>query len=189
MLDDDLDNLDEWIRRLRVEYDIFFNGHRKKPPEDLKARVEKLVKKLAEVNMSYSQRFRYNTLVGRFYVYRDHWRRLLSEREHGLEPRNAVADANDAAVAEVRPDAGQEIQVSITDPASDGDKIRQLYTWLNSMRSQRREALPQISYQQFEKYVSAQTTGIKQRFGCTSVVFRVFLEEDAIKFTARGDSS
>jgi hypothetical protein len=189
MLDDDLDNLDEWIRRLRVEYDIFFNGHRKKPPEDLKARVEKLVKKLAEVNMSFSQRFRYNTLVGRFYVYRDHWRRLLADREQGLDPRNPSAAASAPAQAGGQPDSSQEIQVSISDPASDAEKIRQLYTWLNDMRSQRQEALPQISYQQFEKYVSAQTTGIKQRFGCTSVVFRVFLEEDAIKFTARGDRS
>lgn len=186
MLDDDLDNLDEWIRRLRVEYDIFFNGHRKKPPEDLKARVEKLVKKLAEVNMNFSQRFRYNTLVGRFYVYRDHWRRLLADREQGVDLRSATpASATREAVGQEGP--RQEIQVSICDPLSDGDKIRQLYTWLNTMRSQRQEALPQISYQQFEKYVSAQTTGIKRRFGCTSVVFRVFLEEDAIKFTARGD--
>jgi hypothetical protein len=187
MLDDDLDNLDEWIRRLRVEYDIFFNGHRKKPPEDLKARVEKLVKKLAEVNMSFSQRFRYNTLVGRFYVYRDHWRRLLADREQGLDLRSTTPAASPPSETKEQPDAGQEIQVSISDPANDGDKIRQLYTWLNSMRCQRQEALPQISYQQFEKYVSAQTTGIKRRFGCTSVVFRVFLEEDAIKFTARGD--
>jgi hypothetical protein len=188
MLDDDLDNLNEWIRRLRVEYDIFFNGHRKKPPEDLKARVEKLVKKLAEVNMSFSQRFRYNTLVGRYYVYRDHWRRVLADREQGLDLRNAAPAANDGPAATREPNSGREIQVSISDPASDGDKIRQLYTWLNTMRGQRREALPQISYQQFEKYVSAQTTGIKQRFGCSSVVFRVFLDEDAIKFTARGDS-
>ena len=58
MYDEDLTNLEEWIRRLKIDYEIFFNGNRKKPPDDLRLRVERLVKRLAEsTDMSFSQRF------------------------------------------------------------------------------------------------------------------------------------
>src|SRR5512136_1666302 len=82
MYDEDLKNLEEWIRRLKIEYDIFFVGNRRKPPDELRQRVEKTVKRLAEAtDMSLSQRFLYNTLIARFYVYRDHWRRTQQEHE------------------------------------------------------------------------------------------------------------
>src|SRR5213593_544172 len=92
MYEEDLTNLEDWIRRLKVEYTVFFNGHRKRPPEDLKLRVEKLVKKLSEAgSMAYSERFRYNTLVTRFYVLRDLWRRTLMSRELGVTARDRAA--------------------------------------------------------------------------------------------------
>lgn len=88
MYDDDLTNLEEWLRRLKIEYHIFFNGNRKQPPEDLKIRVEKLVEKLSECSdLSLTQRFRFNTLIARFYVYRDLWRRTIIAREMGTEPK------------------------------------------------------------------------------------------------------
>jgi hypothetical protein len=188
--DEDLDNLDEWIRRLRVEYEIFFNGHRKKPPEDLKTRVEKQVKKLAEVNMNFTERFRYNTLVGRFYVYRDHWRRLMQEREQGLDIKSAARTATgtlDAQAEQV--EDGDGIEIVITDPEAEESKVKQLYEWLSSVRGKHAGTAPEVPYQQFAKYISTQTQGIKEKLGCTSVVFRVCLQEDAIKFTARGNSA
>lgn len=82
MYDDELNYLEDGLRRLKVEYDVFFNGHRKKPPDDLRMRVEKIVKKLSECpDMSFQQRFRYNTLIARFYIFRDLWRRTQQDRE------------------------------------------------------------------------------------------------------------
>ena len=70
------------LRRLKVEYHIFLSGNRKKPPDDLRIRVERLVKKLSESSdMSFSQRFRFSTLVTRYYVYKDLWRREVQKRE------------------------------------------------------------------------------------------------------------
>jgi hypothetical protein len=59
MYDEDLTHLEDWLRRLKVEFDIFFNGHRKKPPDDLKLKLERLLKKLGEAgDMSFQERFR-----------------------------------------------------------------------------------------------------------------------------------
>ena len=77
------------LRRLKIEYHIFLSGNRKKPPDDLRIRVERLVKKLSESSdMSFSQRFRFSTLVTRYYVYKDLWRREVQNREMDLTGRS-----------------------------------------------------------------------------------------------------
>jgi len=183
MYEEDLTNLEDWIRRLKVEYTIFFNGHRKKPPEDLKMRVEKLVKKLSEAgNMAYSERFRYNTLVTRFYVLRDLWRRTLMSRELGENVRDVAVAPDETSTGKQAP--GREVQVTISNPDLEEDKIRKLYERLLEIATRNAKQTP-ISYPQFLKYVSAQAKSIQQKFGCSAVVFNVALEQDAVKFTAR----
>ena len=181
MYDEDLANLDEWLRRLKVEYDIFFNGHRKKPPEDLRMRVERVVKRLSEAsNMSFAERFRYNTLVTRFYVFRDLWRRTLQEREAGrVQDQRPDEERTDIAAA----DAGavETICVSISDPEAEVEKVQQLYDALLRMKGKHATG---VSYPQFAKYISMQTRGIRDKYQCSNVTFTVTLEENAIKFTA-----
>ncbi len=41
--DEQLTRLEDDIRRLRIEFDIFFNGGAKRPPYDTKGRVETLL--------------------------------------------------------------------------------------------------------------------------------------------------
>jgi hypothetical protein len=181
--EEDLTNLDEWLRRLKVEYSIYFNGHRKKPPEDLKARVEKLVKRLSEVqNMSYSERFRYNTLITRFYVLRDLWRRTLMQRELSGAAEEAAAAAQSAAAA------ASLVRVSIVDPESEEGKVHELYDALIGARKKNaKEAVP-ISYPHFARYIARQIRSIRDKHDCTGVVFTVAVEEDAIRFTAAADT-
>jgi hypothetical protein len=187
--DEDLANLDEWLRRLKVEYDIYFNGNRKRPPEDLRARVDRLVKKLVEAaDMSFSQRFRYNTLVGKYYVYRDLWRRTLMERE------NTEETARESRIDTPPPDSNKgadvpptEVQVSIANPEKEEDKVRQLYNALLQVRGAHSPNMPEWSFEKFIKYISAQTDGIRAKYSCNSVLFKVRLEENAIRFTAAAE--
>ena len=186
MYDDDLSNLDGWLRRLKVEYDIFFNGNRKKPPDDLRMRVEKSVKKLLEAsNMTYSQRFHLNTLVARFYVYRDLWRRALADREQGQGNKEESAPGSALAAK----DSGTEqkveaVRISIADPIAEEEKMRQLYDALLNVRRRNAKDSPSISYEQFAAYVTAQILGIREKHRCHNVTFTLALEADAIRFTA-----
>ncbi|MBZ5497921.1 MAG: hypothetical protein LAP85_16070 [Acidobacteriia bacterium] len=188
MYDDDLTLLDESIRRLKVEYDIFFVGNRKRAPDDLRMRVEKLVKRLAEaVDMSFSQRFRYNTLIARFYVYRDLWRRTQQEREsaEGLQDVPGPSSSSDTQADS----SHRRVQISISDPKAEADKVRHLYDELLRMRGDHTKESPSISYQQFASYIANQTQGIKKKYQCASVTFRIALEEKTLKFTAKADNS
>ena len=190
MYDDDLTNLDEWLRRLKVEYDIYFNGHRKRPPDDLRARVDKLAKRLSEAqNMTYSQRFRYTTLVSRFHVFRDLWRRTMMERElsEEAEEKKKSPGVRAAAQSSQLEPAADGLRVSITDADAEVDKVKRLYDGLSQIRKQHAGDSPPLSYQQFARYIATQIQGIRAKYGCSSVLFTVSLEENAVKFTASAE--
>ena len=189
MYDEELNSLDEGIRRLKTEYEILFSGYRKKPPDDLRFRVERTLKRLSEVSdMTLPERFRYNTLIARFYVYRDMWRRTQQARESGYgKGRETVA----APAEEPRPTYNRpvEAQISIADPAAEPDKIRRFYDELLRMRGKDTKGSPGISYEQFSEYIISKTHSIKQRNQCAKVTFRFALEGNAIKFTAKAGTS
>ncbi len=188
--DEDLTSLEDWLRRLKVEYDIFFNGHRKKPPEDLRLRLEKLVKKLSESSgMSFAQRFKYNTLIGRYYVYRDLWRRMLAEQESGIEAREQTQAAGARQTAGQKESAQKETRVSIADPQSDQDEVHRLYDALTRLRGSGASAGPAMPYSQFADYIAGQTRKLKEKSGCASIQFTLSVEGDAIKFTARPEKN
>ncbi len=187
--DEDLTNLDEWIRRLKIEYDIFFNGNRKKPPDDLRMRVERTVKRLSEAtDMSLAQRFRYNTLIARFCVYRDLWRRSQQEIESTTGKRGSPPPDIQAPLPIVPKQSGtNDFQIAIRDPQVEADKIKLLYEELMRMRGPHRKDSRTLSYQQFAEYIAGQTQSLQQRHHCNRVLFRISLEENSIKFTAKAD--
>jgi hypothetical protein len=47
-VDEELQMLDESIRRLKIEYDVYFGGGSKKPPADTEWRVQSLLKKYSD---------------------------------------------------------------------------------------------------------------------------------------------
>ena len=91
-IDEELDRLEYEMRRLKIEFDIFFNGGSSRPPTDTKGRVETTIKRLYDTrNISFSQRFRYNGLVARYNVMRELWRRQTQDREESGRPPTAEA--------------------------------------------------------------------------------------------------
>jgi len=189
--DEDLKHLEEWIRRLKIEYDIFFIGNRKKPPDDLRMRIEKLVKRLSEVgDMSISQRFLYNTLIARFYVHRDLWRRTQQERESAEGTAGVPAPTKHTKPPD-QPETSmpRDVQVSISDPEVEAGSVRRLYDELLRMKGGHAKESPDISYRQFAAYVANQMRGIKTKHHCNSVTFRIALEDKTIKFMAKADNS
>lgn len=73
-----LGKLEEDVRRLKIEFDIFFNGASKRPPLEARARLESQIKRLSDNRaLSYAQRYKLTALVSRFTSYRELWRRTL----------------------------------------------------------------------------------------------------------------
>jgi hypothetical protein len=179
MYDDDLTNLEDWIRRLKIEYRIFLTGNRQKPPDDLKMRVERLIKNLSESSdLTNAQRFRFTTLITRFYVYRDLWRRTMQAKEMGLDREEPPVKAEPSRPAAKPP--AEKIRVSISNPRTETEKVHQLYDALLRIAQAESRGAP-MSY-------PAQADGIRQKCGCSAVAFTIALEEGALRFTAAAES-
>jgi hypothetical protein len=181
--EEDLNTLQDLLRRLKVEYDIFFNGNRKRPPEDMRARLDKLVKRLSNAtDMTFSERFQFNTLVARFHLYCDLWRRTMNRQEAASEDEVSLQEPKGDLSG--TPQTPQQFRVSIEDPNVEPEKVRDLYEALIKIGGERAKSAPRPSYEQFANYIAAQTASIRKKFHCAGVVFTLALEEDRVKFRA-----
>ena len=80
-LDQQLVRIEDDIRKLKIDFDIFFNGGSKRPPLEARARLDANLKRLADDrNLTYAQRYQFNMVVSRFTSYRELWRRMLKKR-------------------------------------------------------------------------------------------------------------
>lgn len=70
-IDQQLARMEEDIRRLKIDFDIYFNGATKRPPLEARARLDAFIKRLSDNRtLTYAQRYQFNTLVSRFTSYR-----------------------------------------------------------------------------------------------------------------------
>jgi len=90
--DEELTVLDTQLRRLKIEYEIYFSNPTKKPPTDIEWKVLALLRKFSDGGrMSFSQRYRYNEMAQRYAIYSDLWRKKSRIREEGYRrPQDAL---------------------------------------------------------------------------------------------------
>jgi hypothetical protein len=68
-VEEELNLLDQQLRRLKIEYEIFFNNPAKRPPADVEWKVLSLLRKYSDSSrISFSQRFRYNEMAQRYAI-------------------------------------------------------------------------------------------------------------------------
>lgn len=80
-IDAQLARMEDDIRKLKIDFDIFFNGATKRPPLEARARLEAYIKRLSDNrSLTFAQRYYFNTLVARFTSYRELWRRTLKAK-------------------------------------------------------------------------------------------------------------
>ena len=64
-VDEEFNKLDDDIRRLKIEYEVYFSGGTPRPPHDTLYRVETTIKRYSadQSKLSFGQRFRFTNLV------------------------------------------------------------------------------------------------------------------------------
>jgi len=182
--DDQLTRLEEDIRKLRVEFDIFFNGAAKRPPYDTKARVETLLKRLGDDRtLTFAQRYRYNSLAARYTAFRDLWRRLMQGREEGRDPVSAAR----ASVKIEQPHSVPAVSFVCMDAHKEVELVKDLYNSLVEAKQKCGESVDGLSFPQFHRLVASKSDGLKERHGCDRVRFSVAVEDGHVSFKAKAD--
>ncbi len=150
-VDEELNQLDDFVRRLKIEYDVYFGGGSKKPPADLDWRVQSLIKKYSDSHkMNFAQRFKYNSITQRYALFSDLWRQKMKIKEEGYRRpqdallgvqgvRTAEERAAEAALESEQPAGGEAkpFTMHCSDADSEHDKVQSLF---NAMVEARKAA-------------------------------------------------
>lgn len=189
-IDEELNVLDDNIRRLKIEYDVYFGGGSKKPPTDLEWRVQSVIKKYQDGRMNNSQRFRYNTMVNRYAIFNALWQKKLRIKEEGYRrPQDAIL-----AIQGVREDPAHEqkeakdralYSVVCADPDADREKLKQLYTQLQEAMKKAGGASSAQTFDSFHAFIRKKTDQLRNDYGCNSVEYSLQHEEGKIRLKAK----
>src|ERR1700751_586358 len=143
-IDEELGPLERDIRQLKIEYDQYFGGGRKRPPTEIEWRIDLLIKRYAERGgeLKYGQRFRLNNLIQTYAKYKDIFRKKMQQKEEGKVQRHfgAAAKAIEAArKKEAEEHAGKRVEAPAaaaspesfrmvcSEPERETEKVDQLY--------------------------------------------------------------
>jgi hypothetical protein len=180
----DLELLAVELRKLEIEYNMFFAGRLPRPPWETRTRVDALVKRWDRAYIDTAvDRFRFSTLQTRYARFIDLWDRALRAREEGragpLIPRPSAR-----ASGRTKDEPADALHVTaFSDPMKEMDKLHDLYDALmNARRSVGQETVP---FHRFAALVKDQVQKLRDS-GSQEVAFRVDKKGDQVVFTARG---
>lgn len=199
-IDEELNLLESQLRRLKIEYEVFFSNPQKKPPSDLEWKVLALLRKFSDGSrISFSQRFRYNEMAQRYAIYSDLWRKKSRIREEGYRrPQDALL-----SVQGVRPEEHEQTHkvyglshaptevsdrqpfvVYCSDPNAESDKVEKLFVAFTDARKQTGEKVSG-SLDSFKSFVEKKTQEIRKQHGCPRVEYIVEVQDGKVKLRAR----
>ena len=209
--DEELNVLDTQLRRLKIEYEIFFSNPQKRPPTDVEWKVLSLLRKFSDGGrMSFSQRYRYNEMAQRYAVYSDLWRKKTRIREEGYRrPQDALLSVQGVRVAEEehKPQHHQAYGLSHAAAAAgdapavssqpftlhkgaDNTEHEQVERLYNTLVAAKKKAGENVSgnLDSFNTFVQKKTEQIRKQYGCQDVEFSVELTDGQVKLKAKAKS-
>jgi hypothetical protein len=207
--DEELTLLDQQLRRLKIEYEMFFNNPSKRPPNDVEWKVLSLIRKFSDSpRLSFPQRFRYNTMAQRYAIQSDLWRKKMRIREEGYRrPQDALLSVSGVRASEERevkhhPAYGlshhgqtagaetpgdQPFSIQCSDAAAESEKVKSLYKALTEAKKKSGEKVSG-NLDSFAAFVKKKTSEIRKEHGCETVVYSVEMQGGQVKLKAKAKS-
>jgi len=195
-IDEELAGLERDIRQLKVEYDMYFGGGRKRPPTEIEWRIELVIKRYSERGgeLKYTQRFRFNNLTQSYAKYKEMFRKRVAQREEGKVQRHfgAAAKAIEAerakthteANADAATDARKAFRVVCTAPEKETDRVEQLYEAFVAAKKSAGEDLSKLTLAAFNEFVRKKTKDLQQQKNCREVEYVVETVDGQVKLKA-----
>ncbi|MDX1382515.1 MAG: MXAN_5187 C-terminal domain-containing protein [Thermoanaerobaculia bacterium] len=165
----DIDQLEEQVKTLRIEFERFFNGDLDIPPSDLQESIRRRIADLRTQRKSNVDNFRLTGLEARFSAYSEMFMRRMrnQERQGG---RRSAAPARTVDVAEG----------IVFGDTVDPELVKPLYRSLYQDGSRKT-----VDPDAFAAYLARQHQLIRDKSGCRQVRFRVVEEDGKPKLKAK----
>ncbi len=195
-VDEEISKLDDNLRRLKIEYDVYFGGGSKKPPAETEWRVSTGMKRIGEtLKLNYAQRFRYNAIAQRYAVFSDLWRQKMKVKEEGYRrPADAMLGISglrrEQEVAAAEAVSGKQkheekpFSVACSDPAKEKETVKALF---EAMAEARKKAgsPADASFSSFQSFVQKKTEQLRRQYGCHSVQYTVEVSDGRVRLKAK----
>ena len=197
-IDEDLGQIEKDIRQLKIEYDQYFGGGRKRPPTEIEWRIDLLVKRYNERGgeLKSAQRFRFNNLTQTYAKYKDIFRKKTKQREEGIIQRHFGAAAkaieqarareheNEEAAAAAASVGAKGFRMVCSNPESEPDKVEKLYEAFLQAKQLAGEHTGKLSRSSFNQFVLKKTKELQQQKNCKEVEYVVETVEGQVKLKA-----
>ena len=196
-VDEELNALEANLRRLKIEYEIYFNNPTKRPPADTEWRVSNTIRKLSDgysdgQRMNFAQRYRYNELTQRYALLSDLWRKKTRIREEGYRrPQDALLSVQGVRMFEEEKPAAYHatlhpVTVQCSDVGSEREKVQKLFDALLEAKKKAGEDISKSgNLESFEKFVQSKTDQIRKQYGCHSVEYSVEMDGGQVRLKAK----
>jgi hypothetical protein len=190
--DDELDKLEEDIRKLKNKYDQFFTGIIKVPPSFERHQVENFIHEMNKQKIrDNGRRFRLSTLTSRYNQYREMWGRKMREREEGpmdFRRRQAALDVPPEPPPPGQPQprvtsAPPDPYVRMT-PGANGEQIRRLWDEIERAHGAMGKH-SNLSLEQLATMIQKQTDLVRTKYNVQTVAFRVETIDGKVKLKAK----
>jgi hypothetical protein len=198
-MDEELGQLERDIRQLKIEYDQYFGGGRKRPPTEIEWRIDLIVKRYAERGgeLKFAQRFRFNNLSQTYAKYKDIFRKKLALKEEGKVQRHFGAAAKEIEAARAKKEAEEHeaaaaagsgepkaFRMTCSEPEREREKVEQLYQAFLQAKLQAGEHTGKLSRSSFNEFVLKKTKELQKQKNCKDVEYVVETVAGQVKLKA-----
>lgn len=197
--------IDIEIRRLKVQYDLYFIGSLPRPPIVQRDMLHRHIRHLEGVRIrNAATRFILNNLVNKFNVLVELWNKKVRRREEGerLHPLAARAVLREQQAAGLSPSPPPQAAARpkpqrrpptappdsgawrVAASQADESNLRGLYEdYLVAGRRAGEDR--QADFSRFAKEIARQAAALKQKRDCEAVDFRIYCDGKKVKIKAR----
>jgi hypothetical protein len=201
-IDEDLSALERDIRQLKIEYDQYFGGGRKRPPSEIEWRIELVIKRYGERggDLKFAQRFRFNNLSQTYAKYKDIFRKKVQQKEEGKIQRHYGSAAKEieaerakkqheeethaTAAAAASANSASAFRMSYSDPEREPEKVDQLFQAFVQAKQQAGEETAKLTRSSFNEFVLKKTKDLQKQKNCKDVEYVVETVDGQVKLKA-----
>ena len=177
----DLHLIDVRLKQLKLEYDQYFLGNRKREPLQIRNELQKYVQIYAQSPIKNTGlRFKFNNLRSRYFSFRRLWDRTVRKIEGGSYERHLFkANLKDRE----RNEAADRRSVTATNREALDDRA-DLFEAYISARQATGQDTGGVTREKLDGLLAKQEAAIREKYGAAKVRFKVVVENGKAKLKA-----
>ncbi len=182
-IENELAVLERGLQRLHVEYERFFTGDVKLPPNDTRRRLEDLLRRMAGTNIERAaERFRLQNIQSRFQSLTELWEKRFAAREEGRTVTGPFPLSRQTGPPAA---PGRDAEPSASVKRKERADLMPLFERYCSARRALGEDVSRLRYERFEELLQRQAAEIRRATGSKRLVFEIQTVDGRVRLVGR----